>query len=61
MILMNGGILKSKKLHADLTIKLHMLNQQQKSEMICLMNVVSYDQIAFEKIIFQARPGNVHA
>ncbi len=25
------------------------------------MNVVSYDQIAFEKLIFQARPGNAHA
>ncbi len=25
------------------------------------MNVVSYAQIAFKKLIFQARPANVHA
>ncbi len=39
---MNGGILKSQKLLAELTIKLHMSNQQHKSEMNCPMNVVSY-------------------
>ncbi len=55
--LMNGAILKSQKLLTDFTIKLHMSNQQQKSEMYCPMNVVSYAQIAFKKCIFQA---NVH-
>ncbi len=52
---MNGGILKSQKLLAEFTIKLHMSNQQQKSEMNCPMNVVSYTQIVFKKLIFQAR------
>ncbi len=32
-----------------------------KSEMNCPMNVVSYAQIAFKKLIFQARPANAHA
>ncbi len=41
-ISMNGGILKSQKLLAELTIKLHASNQQQKSEMNCPMKVVSY-------------------
>jgi len=58
---MNGGILKSQKLLAELTIKLHMSNQQHKSEINCPMNVVSYAQIAFRKHIFQARPANTHA
>ncbi len=58
---MNGGILKSQKLLTKLTIKLHMSNQQQKSEINGLMNIVSYAQIAFKKLIFQARPGNAHA
>ncbi len=39
-VLMNGGILKSQKLLAELPIKLHMSNQQQKSEINCPMNVV---------------------
>ncbi len=58
---MNGGILKSQKLLAELTIKLHMSNQQQKSEINYPMNVVSYAQIAFKKLIFQARLANAHA
>ncbi len=33
-----------------------MSNQQQQSEIIYPMNVVSYAQIAFKKLIFQARP-----
>ncbi len=41
-ISMNGGILKSQKLLAELTIKLHVSNQQQKSEINCPMKVVSY-------------------
>ncbi len=49
---MNGGMLKSQKLLAELTIKLHMSNQQQKSEISCPMNVVSYAQIAFKKLFF---------
>ncbi len=57
---MNGGILKSQKLLAELTIKLDISNQQQKSEMNCPVNVVSYAQIAFKRLIFQARPANVH-
>ncbi len=57
---MNGGILKSQKLLAELTNKFHMSNQQQKSEINYLMNVVSYAQIAFKKLIFQARPANAH-
>ncbi len=57
---MNGGILKSQKLLAELTIKLHMSNQQQKSEINYPMNVVSYAQM-FKKLIFQARPANAHA
>ncbi len=60
-ILMNGGILKSQKLLAELTIKLHMSNQQQKSEINCPMNVVSYAQIAFKKRIFQARPADAES
>ncbi len=60
-ILMNGGILKSQKLLTELTIKLHMSNQQQKSEINCSMNVVYYAQIAFKKLIFQAISANVHA
>ncbi len=55
-ILMNGGILKSQKLFAELTIKLHMSNQQH-----CPMNVIYYAQIAFKKLIFQAGQANVHA
>ncbi len=58
---MNGGILKSQKLLAELTIKLHTSNQQHKSEINRPMNVVSYAQIAFKKLIFQARPANAHA
>ncbi len=58
---MNGGTLKSQKLLAELTIKLHMSNQQQKSEINCPINVVSYAQIAIKKLIFQARPANAHA
>ncbi len=60
-ILMNGGILKSQKLFAELTIKLHMSNQQQKSGINCPMNVIYYAQIAFKKLIFQAGLANVHA
>ncbi|MGL6081221.1 MAG: hypothetical protein ACRC4N_01760 [Gammaproteobacteria bacterium] len=37
-----------------------MSNQQQKSEINYLMNVVSYAQIAFKKLIFQARPATGH-
>ncbi len=33
-ILMNGGILKSQKLLIELTIKLHMSNQQQNLKLI---------------------------
>ncbi len=51
-ILMNGGILKSQTLLVEFTIKLHMSNQQHKSEINCPMNVVSYAQIAFKKLIF---------
>ncbi len=58
---MNGGILKSQKLLAELTIKLHLSNQQQKSEINYPINVISYDQIMFTKLIFQARPANVYA
>ncbi len=47
---MNEGILKSQKLLAELTINLHMSNQQ-KSEVNCPMNVVSYAQIAYKKCI----------
>ncbi len=43
------------------SIKLHMSNQQQKSEINCPMNVVSYAQIVFKKRIFQARPANARA
>ncbi len=50
---MNGGILKSQKLLAKLTIKLHMSNQQQKSEINCPMNVVSYAEIEFKKLFFR--------
>ncbi len=57
-VLMNGGILKSQKLLAELPIKLHMSNQQQKSEINCPMNVVFYAQIVFKKRIFQARPAH---
>ncbi len=46
---------------SELTIKLHMSNQHQKSEINCPMNDVSYAQIAFKKLIFQARPANAHA
>ncbi len=60
-ILMKGGNLKSQKLLPELTIKLHLSNQQQKSEINCPMNVVSYAQIVFKKRIFQARPANAHA
>ncbi len=49
------------KLLAELTIKLHMSNQQQQSEINCPMNVVSYAQKAFKNLIFQARPANAHA
>ncbi len=56
-----GGILKSQKLFAELTIKLHMSNQQQKSGINCPMNVIYYAQIAFKKLIFQAGLANVHA
>ncbi len=59
-LLMNGGILKSQKLLAELTIKLHVSNQQQ-SEINCPTNAVSYAQIVFKKCIFQARPVNAHA
>ncbi len=38
-----------------------MSNLQQKSEINCPTNVVSYAQIAFKKRIFQARPANAHA
>ncbi len=58
---MNRGILKSQNLIVELPIKVHMSNQQQNSEINCPMNVVSYAQIAFKKLIFQARPANVHA
>ncbi len=51
---MNGGILKSKKRFAELKSAI-------KYEMSCLMNVVSYAQIAFKKLIFQARPASAHA
>ncbi len=61
LILMNGGILKSHKLLAELTIKLHMSNQKQKSEINCPMNYVPYAQIAFKKLIFQARPANAQS
>ncbi len=54
---MNGGILKSQKLLAELTIKLHVKSARKKSEINCPMNVVSYAQIAFKKRIFQARAG----
>ncbi len=53
--------LKSQKLLIELTIQLNMWNRQQKSEINCPMNVVSYAQIAFKKLIFQARPANAHA
>ncbi len=58
---MNGGILKSQKLLPEHTIKLHMSNQQQKSENNCPTNVVSYAQIVFKKLIFQAGSASVHA
>ncbi len=58
---MNGGILKSQKLLAELPIKLHMSNQQQQSEINYPFNVVSYTKIAFKKRIFQARPANAQA
>ncbi len=54
------GILKSPKLHAELTIKLHMSNQQQKSEINCPMNVVSNAQIAFKKHIFFRQDQPMH-
>ncbi len=60
-ILMNGGILKSHKLLAELTINLHMSKQQQKSEINCPMNVVSYGKIASKRLIFQARSADAHA
>ncbi len=43
-ILMNGGILKSQKLLAELTIKTY-VKSATKSEINCPMNVVSYAQI----------------
>ncbi len=52
-ILMNGGILKSQTLLAELTIQLHMSNQQHKSEMNCPVNLASCAQIAFKKHIFR--------
>ncbi len=58
---MNGGILTFQKLLAELTIKLHLSNRQQKSEINCPMNLVSYAQIAFKKLIFQATLANMHA
>ncbi len=60
-ILMTEGILKSQKQRDELTIKLHMSNQPQKSEINYSMNVVSYAQIAIKKHIIQARPANAHA
>ncbi len=59
---MNGGILKSQKLLVELTIKLHTVYQisNKKSEINYPMNVVSYAQIVFKKLIFQARPANAH-
>ncbi len=56
-ILMNEEILKSQKMLAELTIQLHMSYQQQQSEINCPINVVSFAQIAFKNLIFQARPG----
>ncbi len=56
-ILMNEGILKSQKMLAELTIKLHMSYQQQQSEIHCPINFVSFAQIVFKNLIFQARPG----
>ncbi len=58
---MNGAILKSQKLIAELTIKLYISTQQQKSEINYPINVVSYAQIALKKRIFQAKPANAHA
>ncbi len=52
------GILKSQKLIAELTIKLHMSNHHEKSQINYPMNVVSYAQIAFKKLIFQSTPAN---
>ncbi len=57
---MNGGILTSQKLLAELTIQLH-VKSAKKNEINCPMNVVSYAQIVFKKRIFQARAANVHA
>ncbi len=57
---MNGEILKSQKLLAELTIELYILNQQQNSEINYPMNVVSYAQIAYKKHIFQARSAIYH-
>ncbi len=56
-ILTNGEILKSQTLLAEITIKSHMSNQQIN----CPMDVVSYAQIAFKKLIFQSSPANVYA